>query len=339
DHADHAARLDLDSLLVDRHRDPGEGILCLVPGVADGNARRLHGARFFPLLCFLGSDAGADVSADRHLGWPAQTLCGHQVLPLHAAGLRADAAGHPVPLFPSPHGYWRFHVPYSRALSNGAADSIPLRHLAVRCFLHWLRHQGSDVSVPYVAAGCPRGSAHRRLRYSGGRFAEDGNVRIRALFAAVLSRGRVPSQSAKLDDRHLARWHHLWSAGFTDAEGHEKAGGLLIRQPPGFLHAGNLCAEFGGPDRLGAAADQPRHLDRDAALCDDHDDHVPLVDGIAAAEWIRRRVYDSAGSIHRELEVGSVGGAGRGSGGGLLALALSARLLRYGNESQEREAA
>src|ERR1019366_11682 len=108
--------MDLDPLFVDRHRDSGEGILRLVPGVADGDAWRLHGARFLPLLCFLGSDAGADVSTDRHLGWPAQTLCRHQVLSVHAAWLRADAAWHPVPVLPSPHGYWRFHVQHSRAL-------------------------------------------------------------------------------------------------------------------------------------------------------------------------------------------------------------------------------
>src|ERR1700675_395699 len=97
--------MDLDSLLVDRHRDTGEGILRMVPGVADGHARRLHGARFFPLLRLLGSDAGADVSADRNLGRSAQTLCRHQVLSLHPVWLRADAAWHPVPLLPSLLGY------------------------------------------------------------------------------------------------------------------------------------------------------------------------------------------------------------------------------------------
>jgi NADH-quinone oxidoreductase subunit M len=60
---------------------------------------------------------------------------------------------------------------------------------------------------------------------------------------------------------------------------------------------------------------------------------------IAAAEWVCRRVHDFAGSIHRQLEMGGVGGAGRGSGRGLLALALSARLLWDGDESQERKAA
>src|ERR1700680_4062440 len=97
--------MDLDSFFVDRHRDSDEGILRLVPGVADGDARRLHGARFFPLLRFLGSDAGADVSADRHLGRPAQTLCRHQVLSLPPVWLRADASWHPVPVLPSLLGY------------------------------------------------------------------------------------------------------------------------------------------------------------------------------------------------------------------------------------------
>jgi NADH:ubiquinone oxidoreductase subunit 5 (subunit L)/multisubunit Na+/H+ antiporter MnhA subunit len=39
--------------------------------------------------------------------------------------------------------------------------------------------------------------------------------------------------------------------------------------------------------------------------------------GLAAAEWLRRRIHDFAGSLHGELEVGGLGGAGRGSGGGL----------------------
>ncbi len=75
------------------------------------------------------------------------------------------------------------------------------------------------------------------------------------------------------------------------------------------------------------------------ALRDHHHDHVPFFDGIAAAEWLRRRVHDSARSIHRQLEVGGVGRAGRGSGRGLFALALSARLLWNSDESQERKAA
>ena len=98
DHADHAAGLDFDPLLLDRNRKPGEGILHLVSGPADRHAGRLHGARFLPVLRFLGSHAGSHVPADRHLGRPAQALRRHQVLPLHLVRLRADAAVRAVPV-------------------------------------------------------------------------------------------------------------------------------------------------------------------------------------------------------------------------------------------------
>ena len=67
-------KVDLDSLIVDGDRESRQGILRLVSDSADGDARRLHGARFLPVLCFLGSHARADVLADRHLGRPAQAL-------------------------------------------------------------------------------------------------------------------------------------------------------------------------------------------------------------------------------------------------------------------------
>src|SRR6202795_2198253 len=127
--------------------------------------------------------------------------------------------------------------------------------MAGRRVLYWIRHQSSDVSISHLAPGCARGGAHRGLRHSGWRSAEDGNLRIRALLAAFLSRSRVVSQSTELDDRTLARRHHLRRAGFADAERHEKTGGVLVRQPPGFLHTGNLCAESVGIDRISAAAD------------------------------------------------------------------------------------
>ena len=101
-HADHAAGLDLDSLFVDRHREPRQGILRLVSDSADRHARRLHGARFLPLLRFLGSHAGADVPADRHLGRPAQALRRDQVFPVHPGRVGVDVAGHSFPVLPSP---------------------------------------------------------------------------------------------------------------------------------------------------------------------------------------------------------------------------------------------
>ena len=73
----------------------GEGVLHLPAPPPDGHAGRLHGHGLLPLLRLLGSHAGADVLPDRHLGRPAEALRGHQVLPLHAGGLGADAARHP----------------------------------------------------------------------------------------------------------------------------------------------------------------------------------------------------------------------------------------------------
>ena len=101
DHAHHASGMDLDPLLLDRHRESRQGILHLVSGSPDRHARRLHGAGFLPLLRVLGSHAGPHVLADRDLGRPAQTLRRHQVFPLYIGRLGADAAGHSVSLLPS----------------------------------------------------------------------------------------------------------------------------------------------------------------------------------------------------------------------------------------------
>ncbi len=118
------------------------------------------------------------------------------------------------------------------------APLIPIqhRHLAVRRFLYWVRDQSSDVPVPHLAAGCARGSAHRRVRHPGGRSPEDGNVRICPLLAAVLPVSRIASRSAGMGDRALADRNRLRRASFADAEGYEKAGGVLVGQSPWLLH-------------------------------------------------------------------------------------------------------
>ena len=46
----------------------------------------------------------------------------------------------------------------------------------------------------------------------------------------------------QLHDHAVAHRHHLRRAGFADAEGHEEAGGVLVGQPPGLLHARHLRA-------------------------------------------------------------------------------------------------
>ena len=106
-------------------QDRVQGILRLVPGAADRHARRLHGQRFLPVLRVLGGHAGADVSADRHLGRTAQAVRGDQVLPVHLVRFGADAAGHHLPVLPSPHADRRVHVLAARAVRDGAEDRGP----------------------------------------------------------------------------------------------------------------------------------------------------------------------------------------------------------------------
>ena len=61
-------------------------------------------------------------------------------------------------------------------------------HPAVPGIFPGLRHQGADVPVPHLAAGCPRGGAHRGFGHPGRRSAEDGNLRLRPICLALLSR-------------------------------------------------------------------------------------------------------------------------------------------------------
>ena len=66
-----------------------------------------------------------------------------------------------------------------------------------------------------------------------------------------------------------------------------------------------------------------------------HHDYVSVIDGAATAERIRGRVYDPAGDFHGEMAVGRVGCPWRHFGGRILAVALSASVLRDSDESQE----
>ena len=76
------------AVVVDRDHRAREGVLHLPAGAADRHARRVHGARLPAVLPVLGSDAGADVFPDRHLGQRPPALLGDQVLPLHAGRQR-----------------------------------------------------------------------------------------------------------------------------------------------------------------------------------------------------------------------------------------------------------
>ena len=98
------------AVVVDGHHRAREGVLHLPARAADRDARRVHVARLPAVLPVLGSDAGADVFPDRHLGQREPAVLGDQVLPLHAGRQRRDAAGHPGALLLQPHRDRRVHV-------------------------------------------------------------------------------------------------------------------------------------------------------------------------------------------------------------------------------------
>ena len=50
-----------------------------------------------------------------------------------------------------------------------------------------------------------------------------------------------------------------------------------------------------------------RHLERHAGLRHHHHDHVPVVDGTAAAQRLRRRVHHPAGHVHGKVAMGRMG--------------------------------
>ena len=106
-----------------------------------------------------------------------------QVLPVHAAGLAADAG--------------RVHLPVPEVRQLRAAGLVRAAAVAqdadadLRRVLRGVRGQGADVAGAHVAAGrAPRG-ADRRLGRAGGDHAEDRRVRLRALHPADPA-GREP---------------------------------------------------------------------------------------------------------------------------------------------------
>ncbi len=100
DHADHRGRVHRHPVFVERYPGPAERILLHVPAAASGHAGRIHVDGFLPVLRVLGTGAGAHVLHHRRVGRTAQTVCGHQVLPLHAGRFGADAAGHSDAVLP-----------------------------------------------------------------------------------------------------------------------------------------------------------------------------------------------------------------------------------------------
>src|SRR5439155_11626659 len=72
---------------------PRKRVLHNAAVASERDARSVHISRPVPVLRVLGSDAGADVLLDRHLGRQESALLGDKILPVYAGRFGGDAAG------------------------------------------------------------------------------------------------------------------------------------------------------------------------------------------------------------------------------------------------------
>ena len=121
-----------------------------------------------------------------------------------------------------------------------------------------VRDQGADVSVPHMVAGRAHRSAYGWFRDSGRRAAENGDLRISAIFGADVS--GCDGEISRHHDCAVADRNYLWRAGVHDAEGHEETHRVFVGEPHGFLHAGNFCANAAGAFRQHHSANQSRNF-------------------------------------------------------------------------------
>ena len=116
-----------------------------------------------------------DVPDHRGVGRAAARLRGVQVFPLHVGRLGADAAGHLDHVLSGWHNRYP-DLDASRSFWSGIAN------LAVAGVFRLLRGQGADVAGAYLVAGRPCRGPHRRLGDSRRGPAENGRLRVFALF-------------------------------------------------------------------------------------------------------------------------------------------------------------
>jgi hypothetical protein len=153
---------------------PVHGCLPAAVRAARGRVQR---RRRSAVLCVLRGHADSDVHHHRRVGWTQPRVCGLQVLPLHAAGLAADAGGAGLPVHP-----------VRRQLRHtGLAQAAAARTCAGAAVLRLLRRllgQGADVAGAHLAARRTRRGTHWRLGGAGSHHAEAGRLRLSALFDA-----------------------------------------------------------------------------------------------------------------------------------------------------------
>ena len=157
----------------DARRAVHGGVPDPVRASSTARSRALDGILFYIVLR---GDADPDVPHHRRLGRPEPRVRGGQVLPLHAAGLAADAGGAHLPLQRLGHVLDPRVVP--RPAVARRADA------AVRRLLPVVLGQGADVAGAHVAARRARRGADRRLGDPRGDHAQDRRVRLRPLHPA-----------------------------------------------------------------------------------------------------------------------------------------------------------
>ena len=164
----------------------GEGILHPGAGAGDCVDRRVHVARPLPVLFLLGIHADPDGAVDRNLRPRTQGVRGGQVLPLHDGRLGFHASGHVVAIRKSRQLRFGHHRECHSLRTGGrVCDRGPVALPRILC--RFCR-QSASVPFPHLAAGCSRGSSHRRIGIAGRRSAQDGDVWPAALQPRTVSR-------------------------------------------------------------------------------------------------------------------------------------------------------
>ena len=156
-----------------QHRSRRARLLRAAAAARHRHDGRVRGARFFPVLHLLGSDAAADVLPDRHLGRSAARVRRDQVLSLHAARLGADPAGDAGAVLLRRDADLRHDR--ARRQRRSLLDDLSARR--VDRAVYRLRDQNPGLSVSYLAARRARRGAHRDQRHPGRRAAQDGHLR------------------------------------------------------------------------------------------------------------------------------------------------------------------
>ena len=186
--AHHRADADLDPGELGSDPAPRARIHDRVPRARDADGRHLLRARPGAVLSVLRGRPHSDVPDHRRMGRPAPGLCQLQVLPLHAARLRADAARHHGDVLAGRHDR---HPDAAASCFPAHAADLGLPRLP-----RLVRRQAADVAGSHLAARCACRGAHGRFGDPCRGSIEDGRLRLPALLAADVPGSLAASRAA-----------------------------------------------------------------------------------------------------------------------------------------------